>query len=66
MTPGAAPARLDETHDPALRSWVASAHADAHASTHASAADFPLQNLPFGVFRHDFEERPRVGIAIGD
>ena len=27
---------------------------------------FPIQNLPFGVFRHDFEERPRVGIAIGD
>jgi fumarylacetoacetase len=50
--------RLDETHDPALRSWVASAN--------DGATDFPVQNLPFGVFRHDFEERPRVGIAIGD
>ena len=50
--------RLDDTHDPALRSWVTAAH--------APDTDFPLQNLPFGVFRHDFEERPRVGIAIGD
>ncbi len=49
---------LDETHDPALRSWVESAN--------DGATDFPIQNLPFGVFRHDFEERPRVGIAIGD
>ncbi len=52
------PARLDETHDPALRSWVDGAN--------APDADFPVQNLPLGVFRHDFEERPRVGIAIGD
>jgi fumarylacetoacetase len=52
------PGGLDETHDPSLRSWVAGAH--------APETDFPLQNLPFGVFRHDFEERPRVGIAIGD
>jgi fumarylacetoacetase len=35
-------------------------------AAHAPATDFPLQNLPFGVFRHDYEERPRVGIAIGD
>ncbi|MBX9929872.1 MAG: fumarylacetoacetase [Gemmatimonadaceae bacterium] len=48
----------DATHDPALRSWVESANAPLH--------DFPIQNLPFGVFRHDFEERPRVGIRIGD
>ena len=53
-----APGGLDETHDPAHRSWVALAQ--------APETDFPLQNLPFGVFRHDFEERPRVGIAIGD
>lgn len=49
---------VDDTHDPALRSWVESAH---DAST-----DFPVQNLPFGTFRLEFEERPRVGIAIGD
>ena len=54
---GTTPA-TDETHDPALRSWVESAH--------APGTDFPIQNLPFGVFRHDYEERPRVGIAIGD
>jgi fumarylacetoacetase len=49
---------IDETHDPALRSWVSSAN--------QPATDFPVQNLPFGMFRHDFEERLRVGIAIGD
>jgi fumarylacetoacetase len=50
--------KLDESHDPAHRSWIAGAN--------DPATDFPVQNLPFGVFRHDFEERPRVGIAIGD
>ena len=49
---------IDDTHTPALRSWVESAN-----SAHT---DFPIQNLPYGVFRHDFEERPRIGIAIGD
>jgi fumarylacetoacetase len=49
---------LDDTHDPAAQSWVDSAN--------APDTDFPLANLPFGVFRHDFEERPRVGIAIGN
>jgi fumarylacetoacetase len=30
-------------------------------------ADFPIQNLPFGVFqRHDASAKPRVGVAIGD
>ena len=53
-----APHGLDETHEPGLRSWV--------ESSHAALSDFPVQNLPFGVFRHDYEERPRVGIAIGD
>ena len=50
---------IDHTHDPALRSWVASAQ--------APGADFPIQNLPFGVFkRAGAAERPRVGVAIGD
>jgi fumarylacetoacetase len=53
-----APAATDATHALALRSWVDSAN--------DPASDFPIQNLPFGVFRHDFEERPRIGIAIGD
>jgi fumarylacetoacetase len=50
--------RQSAANDPALRSWVESAN--------AAGADFPIQNLPFGTFRHEFEERPHVGIAIGD
>jgi fumarylacetoacetase len=49
---------LDETHQPTLRSWVESANAD--------DTDFPIQNLPFGVFAHGEGGAPRVGIAIGD
>lgn len=48
---------LDETHDPALKSWVASANGH---------PDFPIQNLPLGVFRRSSDERPRIGVAIGD
>jgi len=50
---------LNETHDSALRSWV--------ASMQAPAADFPIQNLPFGVFRRrGSDEAFRGGVAIGD
>ena len=50
---------LNETHDPARTSWVASAN--------APDCDFPIQNLPFGAFRprHDGAE-PMIGVAIGD
>jgi fumarylacetoacetase len=48
--------QIDETHDPALRSWVESAN--------APGCDFPIQNLPLGVFAR--EDGPRIGIAIGD
>ncbi len=48
---------LNETHDPALRSWLASANV-AHT-------DFPIQNLPFAVFRRKGEAW-RGGVAIGD
>src|SRR6185503_9958127 len=52
-------AMTDETHDAALTSWVAAAE--------RPDTDFPIQNLPFGVFRHpDRDEVPRVGVAIGD
>ena len=52
-------AALDETHDPSLRSWVASAN---NAGT-----DFPIQNLPLGRFRRKGSEEPwRFGVAIGD
>jgi fumarylacetoacetase len=47
---------LDETHDPARTSWVASANGH---------ADFPVQNLPLGVFSADGTPR-RIGVAIGD
>jgi fumarylacetoacetase len=49
---------MNETHDPALESWVESAN--------DPASDFPVQNLPFGVFTRAGDEIPRVGIAIGD
>lgn len=49
---------IDETHDPKLRSWVESAN--------TSGCDFPIQNLPLGVFRTSKDARPRVGVAIGD
>ncbi len=47
---------IDETHDPALTSWVGSA--DGHP-------DFPIQNLPLGIFAPP-GEAARPGIAIGD
>jgi fumarylacetoacetase len=48
----------DATHDPALRSWVASAN--------DAGSDFPIQNLPFGVFRRRGAAVGSVGVAIGD
>ncbi len=48
---------IDHTHDPALRSWVPSAQ--------QPGTDFPMQNLPFGVFSRAGEPA-RIGIAIGD
>ena len=50
---------INETHDATLTSWVASANTD--------AADFPIQNLPFAVFRKAHAGEPfRIGVAIGD
>jgi fumarylacetoacetase len=49
---------LDEAHDPARRSFIASANAPEH--------EFPIQNLPFGVFRPTPQAPARVGVAIGD
>jgi fumarylacetoacetase len=50
---------LDETHDSKVQSWVESAN--------VADADFPVQNLPFGVFRRrDAGAKVRVGVAIGD
>ncbi len=52
------PILLNDTHDPARRSFVESANLPGN--------DFPIQNLPFGVFRLAASEQPRVGVAIGD
>ena len=50
---------MNETHDPALKSWVQSANAD--------GTDFAIQNLPFAVFRRKgSNEAFRGGVAIGD
>ena len=47
---------VDETNDPALRSWVTSAN---------NGGDFPIQNLPLGIFSEAKGLR-RPGAAIGD
>jgi fumarylacetoacetase len=31
-----------------------------------TGSDFPIQNLPYGVFRPSAGARPRIGVAIGD
>ena len=50
---------MDQTHNPALTSWVESAN--------QPGCDFPIQNLPFGIFkRKGAKESPRGGVAIGD
>ena len=45
----------DESNDPARTSWV----------TSASGSDFPVQNLPLGIFS-EAKGRRRPGVAIGD
>ncbi|HSG54159.1 MAG TPA: fumarylacetoacetate hydrolase family protein [Paracoccaceae bacterium] len=47
---------LNPTHDPARRSWVEAAN--------APETDFPIQNLPFGVFSTG--GAARGGVALGD
>ena len=50
---------LNETHDTALQSWVASAN--------VAGCDFPIQNLPFASFRRQGSSDEFVGgVAIGD
>ncbi|MGZ5778777.1 MAG: fumarylacetoacetate hydrolase family protein [Croceibacterium sp.] len=50
------PIDLNATHDPARKRWVESAN--------AADTDFPIQNLPFGVF--DDGQGARGGVALGD
>ena len=47
---------IDETHDPALTSWVETAQGH---------PDFPIQNLPYAIFATG-DLAPRPGVAIGD
>src|SRR5947209_5588442 len=46
---------MDDTTDPRLRSFIPV----------APESHFPIQNLPFGVFRTR-GSAPRVGVALGD
>jgi fumarylacetoacetase len=49
---------INETHDINLTSWVSSANSD---------SDFPIQNLPFAIFKcKGQEEDLRGGVAIGN
>lgn len=51
--------QLNETHDSLLTSWLTSAN--------QAGCDFPVQNLPFAVFRRkNSTEQFRGGVAIGD
>lgn len=47
---------MNPTTDPALRSWVPV----------APDSDFPIQNLPYGVFRRRSGGQPAIGVAIGE
>lgn len=48
---------MDHTHAPTRQSWVESAN--------IPGCDFPIQNLPLGVFQPRGQS-PRIGVAIGD
>src|SRR5437868_14966843 len=47
---------MNPTNDPFLRSWVVV----------PPESDFPIQNLPFGIFRRRSGGEPVVGVAIGE
>ena len=50
---------LNHTHDAGARSWLDAAN--------AAGSDFPIQNLPYAVFRRTGSAQPfRGGVAIGD
>ncbi len=48
---------IDETHDPALACWVEGAQ---------DHPEFPVQNLPYGIFSTGDDDRPRPCVAVGD
>jgi fumarylacetoacetase len=45
-----------DTNSPTLRSWMPV----------PAGSDFPIQNLPYGVFRPKAGGAPRIGVAIGE
>jgi len=47
---------MSHPNDPGLRSFIAV----------EATSDFPIQNLPYGVFSTADEPSPRLGVAIGD
>src|SRR5882672_8404813 len=49
---------INHTHDALAQSWVASAN--------LPGTDFPIQNLPLGVFQVNGADSARIGVAIGD
>lgn len=50
---------MNATHDPQLKSWIESANRPGN--------DFPIQNLPFGVFKKRIGGAlAHIGVAIGD
>jgi fumarylacetoacetase len=48
---------MNTTNDPNLQSWIDSAN--------EAGCDFPIQNLPFGLFSRQGEDARHIGIAIG-
>jgi fumarylacetoacetase len=46
---------MNKANDPSLKSWI---EIDPNS-------DFPIQNLPFGIFKTQ-SSSPRIGVAIGD
>ena len=49
---------LQATLDASRKSWIEAAN--------EPACDFPIQNLPFGIFSDAHEGAPRAGVAIGE
>lgn len=47
---------MSKANDPSLKSWVPV----------PAGSDFPIQNLPFGVYSSEKDSDPRIGVAIGE
>src|SRR3954447_16621907 len=56
MTVSSSESHVPHPNDPSLRSFIAV----------DPASDFPIQNLPYGVFSTAGNPAPRAGVAIGD